>query len=95
MLASSIERKAGGLASPVGSRKANPVDYLNKSEAEYGRQSSIVNRDASEEQFQGENPAFGTVDDVRQKEEEKEYAPGPEHDESGHSESSEEGIANH
>lgn len=95
-LAGSIERKAGGLASPVGSRKANQVDYLNKSEAEYGRQSTIENRDASEHKhFVKENPAFGTIDDVRSKEENKEFAPQPVEDSSGHSESSEEGIANH
>lgn len=37
----SDNRHAAGLATPHGTQIAEPIDYMNKSEAEYGRQSSV------------------------------------------------------
>ena len=71
---------------------------MNKSEAEYGRPDSIMERDATMSKFfeQEQNPQFGRGDQYSRKaEEEKEYIPTPESDSSGRSESSEGGIANH
>lgn len=43
----SDHRKAAGLVTPHGDRIADQIDYLNKSEAEYGRQSSVRDRNAT------------------------------------------------
>ena len=37
----SENRHAAGLATPHNDRVAEPIDYMNKSEAEFGRQSSV------------------------------------------------------
>ena len=90
--------RAQGRATPHGERDANQIDYLNKSEAEYGKQSTVNDRDATREQFfeQEQNPEFGRGDEfTRQRENEEEYNPTPVEDSSGRSESSEGGIADH
>lgn len=87
-----------GLATPHAMKQAVPIEYMNKSEAEYGRPDSIHERDATTSKYfeQEQNPQFGRGDEFsRQAEMEKEYEPTPESDSSGRSESSEGGIANH
>jgi len=73
---------------------------MNKSEAEYGRQSSVHEQDATQSKFfeQEQNPEFGRGENfTRNVEVEQEYNPPPEEDESGRSqsESSEGGVADH
>ena len=95
----SDNRHAAGLATPHGTQMAEPIDYMNKSEAEYGRQSSVHEQDATQQKFfkQEENPEFGRGENyVRNVEAEQEFNPAPESDSSGRSEESREsGIANH
>jgi hypothetical protein len=43
----SDNRQAMGLATPHGTQIAEPIDYMNKSEAEFGRQSSVHEQDAT------------------------------------------------
>ena len=78
-------------------RNGRTLEYLNKSEAEYGINSQIQENASNTMYFEhGENPAFGRGDQyTRNKEEEKEFKPKPLEDSSGRSESSEGGIANH
>ena len=51
-------RNNQGLATPYGSKGAEPVEYMNKSEAEYGRPDSILERDATTSKYfeQEQNP---------------------------------------
>ena len=87
-----------GPATPHANKEADPIEYMNKSEAEYGRPDSMMERDATTSKYfeQEQNPQFGRGDQFsRNAEMEKEYNPTPESDSSGRSESSEGGIANH
>ena len=72
---------------------------MNKSEAEFGRQSSVHEQDATQQKFfkQEENPEFGRGEQyIRNVEQEQEFNPAPESDSSGRSEESREsGIADH
>ena len=40
-------RNNQGLATPYTNKEAEPVEYMNKSEAEYGRPDSLMERDAT------------------------------------------------
>lgn len=73
------------------------MDYLNKSEAEYGRQSTVQEGASQTKYFeQDDNPAFGTADNYKMnKEVEQEFNEQPAEDSSGRSESSEGGVADH
>ena len=91
-------RNNGGMATPYSNKQAEPVEYMNKSEAEFGRPDSMQERNATMSKFfeQEQNPQFGRGDQFSRKaEEDKEYIPTPEEDSSGLSESSEGEIANH
>ena len=57
-LARGATRNNQGLATPYGNKEADPVEYMNKSEAEYGRPDSIMERDATMSKFfeQEQNP---------------------------------------
>ena len=94
----SNNRHEAGVATPHGDRLAEPIDYMNKSEAEYGRQSSVHEADATQQEFfdQEKNPEFGRGENfTRNVEEEREYNPTPVEDSSGRSESHESDIADH
>ena len=71
---------------------------MNKSEAEFGRQSSVHEQDATQQKFfeQEQNPEFGRGDQfTREVQNEQEYNPPAVEDSSGRSESSEGEIADH
>ena len=88
-------RQAAGPVTPIPDRQGS-VDYLNKSEAEYGKQSELLENASHTKYFEQEdNPAYGRPEDFkRNKEIEQEFEGEPEEDSSGRSESSEGGIAN-
>lgn len=84
-----------GRATPYDDKSASQVDYMNKSEAEYGRQSTVHGKDATQQRFfdQEKNPEFGRGDEYSRKvEHEEEYNPTPIQDSSGDSEESDEGA---
>ena len=86
-----------GVVTPTGEKRTDTVDYFDKSEAEYGRQSTVQNKNATQQNFfEQERPSQGKVDNyTRQAEDDHEYNPTPVQDESGRSVSSEGDIANH
>lgn len=47
----SNNRHAQGVVTPYDDKSANQIDYMNKSEAEYGRQSSVHEQDATQQKF--------------------------------------------
>jgi len=89
-------KRAAGNATPVNDLQGS-VDYLNKSEAEYGRQSTVQEGASQTKYFENEeNPAFGAAEDYRRNREvDQEYNEKPEEDSSGVTESSEGDIADH
>lgn len=61
----SDRKRNAGAATPVKDLQGS-VDYLNKSEAEYGRQSTVQEGASQTKYFeQDDNPAFGTADNYK------------------------------
>lgn len=88
--------RPGGIVTPNADITGR-MDYLNKSEAEFGMNSTVHEGRSQTKFFTQEDPAYGKSDHfVRNREEEEEYNPTPLEDSSGRSsESTEGGIANH